>query len=117
MKRHGFLFRRTDVPAALQWIKDCRLTTDWWIQVQSSEEEARLVAPTPPATPQSVFGEGNGKFLPTSSMLMSPKPEDHVLDCAMHYRMMKPNARVIIISNDVTMKIKAMAEVPSLVPS
>ncbi|GFY85483.1 forkhead-associated (FHA) domain-containing protein [Actinidia rufa] len=63
MKRRGSLFRRkTEVSYALQWIEECMVNTNWWIHVQSSEEEERPIAPTPPASPQSWFSEGKCLF-------------------------------------------------------
>ncbi|KAF3595214.1 hypothetical protein DY000_02022681 [Brassica cretica] len=61
--------------------------TKWWIQLQSLSEETK-------ATPQS-----NGS---TS--------EDQVLECALLYRNRNISEKLVLLSNDVTLKIKAMAE-------
>lgn len=95
--------------------------TKWWIHVQSSVEEGRPVAPTPPATPQ--FSEGSGSFTSgmTSSVpfsvcgtlmeIVSPTAQDHILECALFFRRVNDDASLVLLSNDVTLKIKAMAEV------
>ncbi|XP_016487625.2 uncharacterized protein LOC107807702 [Nicotiana tabacum] len=122
MKRRASLFRRTtEVSAALEWIEDCMVNVKSWIHVQSCAEETRSVAPTPPATsPLSLFSEENGMFpiggsLPFSpqSGLMesaSPTAEDHILEYALFFKRTNKNGQLVLLSNDLTMKIKAMAE-------
>ncbi|KAK4352668.1 hypothetical protein RND71_028186 [Anisodus tanguticus] len=122
MKRRASLFRRTtEVPAALEWIEDCMVNAKSWIHVQSCAEETRAVAPTPPATaPLSLFSEENGmfpigslQFSPHNSGLMefaSPTTEDHILEYALFFKRTNRNGQLIILSNDLAMKIKAMAE-------
>ena len=124
MRRHGSLFRkRTEAASILQWIEDCMVQTRWWIHVQSSEEGVAPV--TPPATPQSPYTEGRSQslFWRTSSIqsikqrsfmeALSPTPEDHILDCALYFRRgVKHGQELVLISDDVTLKIKSMAEVP-----
>ncbi|OMO67947.1 hypothetical protein COLO4_29964 [Corchorus olitorius] len=119
LKRHGSLFRRTtEASAVLEWIEDCMLKTNWWIHVQSSMEEGGPVAPTPPATPPSHFSEGSlsnsfGTIWSARGSLMemgSPTAEDHILDCALLFRKLKSDGQLVLLSNDVTLKIKAMAE-------
>lgn len=90
------------------------MKTKWWIHIQSSVEEGRPIAPTPPASPQSQFSIGSGRFhcgSPTLTEIVSPTSEDHILDCALLFRKMKNDRCLVLLSNDVTMKIKAMAEV------
>lgn len=124
MKRRGNLFgRKSQVSSSLEWIEECMVKTKWWIHIQSSVEEGRPIAPTPPASPQSQFSIGSGRFHcgtpiwgPFSSRtslteIVSPTSEDHILDYALVFRKMKDDRRLILLSNDVTMKIKAMAEV------
>lgn len=90
--------------------------TKWWIHVQSSMEEGRPIAPTPPVSPGSQFSEGISS-VPLSGCgslleIVSPTSEDHILDCALFYRKMNNDGQLVLLSNDVTLKIKAMAEVP-----
>ncbi|XP_016457121.2 FHA domain-containing protein PS1-like [Nicotiana tabacum] len=122
MKRRASLFRKTtEVSAALEWIEDCMINAKSWIHVQSCAEETRSVAPTPPATaPLSLFSEENGMFpiggsLPFSPHggLMesaSPTAEDHILEYALFFKRTNKNGQLVLLSNDLTMKIKAMAE-------
>ncbi|CAF2225011.1 hypothetical protein HID58_028966 [Brassica napus] len=90
------LRRRAEIASsALDWIEECKVNTKWWIQLQSlSEETKATAAPTPPVTPHS-----NGS---TS--------DDQVLECALLYRNLNIYENLVLLSNDVTLKIKAMAE-------
>ncbi|WZZ08521.1 hypothetical protein YC2023_094442 [Brassica napus] len=90
------LRRRAEIASsALDWIEECKVNTKWWIQLQSLSEETKATAsPTPPVTPQS-----NGS---TS--------DDQVLECALLYRNLNIYENLVLLSNDVTLKIKAMAE-------
>ncbi|CAG7897289.1 unnamed protein product [Brassica rapa] len=90
------LRRRAEIASsALDWIEECKVNTKWWIQLQSlSEETKATAAPTPPVTPQS-----NGS---TS--------DDQVLECALLYRNLNIYENLVLLSNDATLKIKAMAE-------
>lgn len=122
LRRHGSLFRKTtEAASVLQWIEDCMVQARWWIHVQSSEEGVPPV--TPPATPQSTYTEGSSQSLfwrTTSSIqsitqrsfmeALSPTPEDHILDCALHFRRGVNHGQLVLISDDVSLKIKAMAE-------
>ncbi|KAL6962040.1 hypothetical protein U1Q18_036995 [Sarracenia purpurea var. burkii] len=123
MKQRGSFFRRkTEVSSALQWIEDCMVNSNWWIHVQSSEEEQRPIAPTPPASPQKRFSEGKcglsggpasaRHFSAWGSLveIVSPTTEDHILECALLFRRNKNDGKLILLTNDVTLKIKAMAE-------
>ncbi|WZZ71344.1 hypothetical protein YC2023_082714 [Brassica napus] len=85
----SLLFRRRAeiASSALDWIQECIVDTKWWIQLQSLSEETK-------ATPQS-----NGS---TS--------EDQVLECALLCRNRNISENLVLLSNDVTLKIKAMAE-------
>lgn len=121
MKRRGNLFRRTtDVCAALEWIEDCMVNAQSWIHVQSSIEDVRPIAPTPRASPSSCdmdmaekFSFSSVPFSPCGSWLdiVSPTTEDHILECALFFRRIRNNWQLVLLSNDVTLKIKAMAEV------
>ncbi|KAJ0074570.1 hypothetical protein Patl1_37623 [Pistacia atlantica] len=125
LKRRGSLFRRTtEVSSVLEWIEECMVKTKWWIHIQNSVEEGRPVAPTPPASPRSLFSEGSSGSFPcgtkrwgvfsaaTTSFteIVSPTAEDHILDCALLFRKMKNDRQLVLLSNDVTLKIKAIAE-------
>lgn len=79
------------------------------------------MAPTPPTTaPPCFFNEENG-ILSIGSVLssphcdlaeiISPTAEDHILECALRFKRTDRDEQLILLSNDVTMKIKAMAEV------
>ncbi|XWS21888.1 hypothetical protein CRYUN_Cryun30bG0094500 [Craigia yunnanensis] len=122
LKQRGSLFRRTtEASSVLEWIEDCMVKSNWWIHVQSTMEEGGPIAPTPPATIQSQFSEGSvgNPFGTTRSApfsarglmeIASPTAEDHILDCALLFRKMKGDGQAVLLSNDVTLKIKAMAE-------
>ncbi|XP_044476135.1 FHA domain-containing protein PS1-like isoform X2 [Mangifera indica] len=124
LKSRGSLFRRTtEVSSVLEWIEECLVKTKWWIHVQNSMEEERPLAPTPPASPKSLFSEGSCGSFPSGTKswgvfsaatgfteIVSPTAEDHVLDCALLFRKKKMDGQLVLLSNDVTLKIKAMAE-------
>ncbi|KAE8100291.1 hypothetical protein FH972_018204 [Carpinus fangiana] len=114
LKRRGSLFRRTtEASLVLEWIEECMVKTKGWIHVQSSFEEDRALAPTPPAFPQSSYSEGKvGSSYGTGSLteIVSPTAEDHILDYALLYRKMKNDGRLVLLSDNVALKIKAMAE-------
>ncbi|XVE60809.1 hypothetical protein DITRI_Ditri05aG0156800 [Diplodiscus trichospermus] len=123
LKRRGSLFRRTtDASSVLEWIEDCMVKSKWWIHVQSTMEEGGPIAPTPPTTPQSQFNDGSvgtafgsARSAPFSARgsiqeIASPTAEDQILDCALLFRKMKGDGQFVLLSNDVTLKIKAMAE-------
>ncbi|CAO2143436.1 unnamed protein product [Urochloa humidicola] len=126
MKQREGLFRRsTKATAILQWIEECMVTESWWIHVQSSSEMFPI-APTPPATPSAqhideeikvgsagLFNPMAALFSPRSFELadiVSPKPEDRVLDCTLLLNKLRNDQSVVVLSNSVALKIKAMAE-------
>ena len=124
LKRRGSLLRRTsEASLVLQWIEECMVKTKWWIHVQSSVEEGRPIAPTPPASPRPRFSEGSEGFtgcmtisLPFSACgslmeIVSPTAEDHILEYALFFKKIKNDGQLVLLTNDVTLKIKAMAEV------
>nr|KYP74739.1 Nuclear inhibitor of protein phosphatase 1 [Cajanus cajan] len=114
MKQQQFrIFRRTSQASlALEWIEECMEKTRWWIHIQSSREECRLTAPTPPASPYGQFIEESWAFPGSNSSKerASPKVEDHILDCALQYRSKKNVGQLVLLSDDVTLKIKSMAK-------
>lgn len=130
MKQREGLFRRsTKATSILQWIEECMAKESWWIHVQSSADMFP-VAPTPPATPsaQRIDEEieiSSGSFNPMMALfgprssaaladMISPRPEDRVLDCALLVSRVRSNEKVVVLSNSVTLKIKAMAEVSTV---
>ncbi|KAF9608489.1 hypothetical protein IFM89_009855 [Coptis chinensis] len=123
LKRHDSLFRRTtEVSLVLSWIEKCMVEDKWWIHVQNSMEGSTPIAPTPPASPRSsswLSEVGNslcGKSVPFSpwgslDQIFSPTAEDHILDCALLLkRKKKDDGQFVLLSNDIALKIKAMAE-------
>ncbi|RHN81552.1 putative peptidylprolyl isomerase [Medicago truncatula] len=89
MKQQIGIFRRiSEAALALEWIEECIGKTKWWIHIQSSmEDEFRLIAPTPPTQ----FNED-------------------VLDCALQYRRKDNVGQIVLLSDDVNLKIKSMAK-------
>nr|GMD80852.1 FHA domain-containing protein PS1-like [Ipomoea batatas] len=102
-RRSGFFRRSTEVTSALEWVEDCMINTKWWIHVQSSEEEAIAIPPTPPATPASLISYDS------LLNIVSPTAEDHILEYALSFRKIN-NGQLVLLSDDVTLKIKSMAE-------
>ncbi|KAK4279765.1 hypothetical protein QN277_011488 [Acacia crassicarpa] len=115
MKQPFSFFRRTSQASlALEWIEECMVKTKWWIHVQSSIEEGMLIAPTPPATPPTQFNEECWNFNlsshKSSMEIVSPTAEDHILDYVLTYRRKQNDGQFVLLSDDVTLKIKSMAE-------
>lgn len=90
--------------SALQWIEACMLRLPSWIHVQNSGEIVH-VAMSPPVSP-SLY-RGLHSYVCESAM-MHPL-HDHVLECALFQQTM-PDGRVAILTDDTTLKIKALAE-------
>ncbi|KAJ4766641.1 hypothetical protein LUZ62_077016 [Rhynchospora pubera] len=125
MKRREGLFRRPNKLASLvlEWIEECMEREPLWIHVQSSAETLP-VAPTPPVTPTSLFCDAGSNlgpgFRPDLNMILSPSSsfmeivtptsDDHVLECALLFKKLRGDAKVVILSSSTTLKIKAMAE-------
>ncbi|KAL6007694.1 hypothetical protein ACLOJK_033195 [Asimina triloba] len=122
LRRRGSRFRRgNEASSILQWIEECMVKTMWWIHVQSSAESV-ATAPTPPASPQSRLSSGTVELpagttssVPFSSYgslmeIVSPTAEDHILECALLFKRIKEDGQLVLLSNDVALKIKAMAE-------
>ncbi|KAL0351386.1 UNVERIFIED_CONTAM: FHA domain-containing protein PS1 [Sesamum calycinum] len=93
LRRGSFFTRMTEVSAALQWIEECMAVAKWWIHIQSSADESQLIPPTPPASPH-----------------WSSEDKDHILECALFFKQTRKNGQLVLLSDDVTLKIKAMAE-------
>ncbi|CAM0874674.1 unnamed protein product [Alopecurus aequalis] len=133
-QREGLFKRSTKATSILQWIEDCMANESWWIHVQSSSEMLP-VAPTPPATPTETQRHGEEReaaaaggtfnsmlalfsprgfteiFSPRGfTDIVSPKTEDRVLDCALLFNKLRGSQNMVILSNSVTLKIKAMSE-------
>ncbi|KAL3641374.1 hypothetical protein CASFOL_016342 [Castilleja foliolosa] len=121
MLRRGGLFTRTsEYSAALQFIEECMAVAKWWVHVQSSSEEGRLVPPTPPASSsprwmgEDVWTSSIGLSTPLSPCslqeIVTPTAADHILDYALYYKRIRKDGQLVLLSDDVTLKIKAMAE-------
>lgn len=120
VRRASFLSRMTEASAALQWIEECMATTKWWIHVQSSAEESSLVPPTPRASAhwfsedRGAFSVGSIPFSPcTLQEIVTPTAADHILESALFFKQTK-SGQFVLLSDDVTLKIKAMAEVSNI---
>uniref|UniRef100_A0A7N0UZV8 PIN domain-containing protein n=1 Tax=Kalanchoe fedtschenkoi TaxID=63787 RepID=A0A7N0UZV8_KALFE len=108
--------RTAEVTAALSWLRDCMVKTEWWIHIECSSEEEKHLAPTPPASPwqqHSSLALGHWSWTPSfifRNFVPSSKAED-VLQCALHHSsFMDSGGKVVILSDDFAIKIKAMAE-------
>ncbi|KAK4413288.1 FHA domain-containing protein PS1 [Sesamum alatum] len=117
LRRGSFFTRMTEVSAALQWIEECMAVAKWWIHIQSSADEGRLIPPTPPASPhwsgedKGAFPVGSIPFSPYSLQeIVTPTAADHILECALFFKQTRKNGQLVLLSDDVTLKIKAMAE-------
>ncbi|KAL6515641.1 hypothetical protein OROHE_018675 [Orobanche hederae] len=119
MSRRGSLFTRTtEVSAALHYIEESMDVAKWWIRVQSSAEEGKLIPPTPPALSTHCLGEdmwrssiASTPFSPCSLQeLATPTAGDHILECALYYKRIRKDGQLVLLTDDVTLKIKAMAE-------
>ncbi|KAM0946297.1 putative transcription factor interactor and regulator FHA-SMAD family [Dioscorea sansibarensis] len=97
--------------SALQWIKDCMVRTSWWIHVQNSSETLP-VPPTPPASPRLQLAENSLAFSVFGGLteILSPTADDHILDCALLFKRTKTDGHLVLLSNNTTLRIKAMAE-------
>ena len=114
MKQKFRIFRTTsEASLALEWIEECLEKTRWWIHIQSSMEEFRLTALTHHASPQTRFIEESWAFpgLNTLKKCASPKVEDHILDSALQYGRKENVGQLVLLSSDVSLKIKSMAKV------
>ncbi|KAK4803769.1 hypothetical protein SAY86_003586 [Trapa natans] len=125
MKRQRSFFRKpTDVCSVLEWIEDSMVNSKWWIHIQSSAEEGWAIAPTPRASPFSL-NEADDNFplftnnsihhgsvygSPSNELVSSPTIEDRILEYALVVKKRAVNEQVVLLSNDVSLKIKAMAE-------
>ncbi|XP_042510006.1 FHA domain-containing protein PS1-like isoform X2 [Macadamia integrifolia] len=121
LKRRKSLFRKTsDVSLALKWIEECMVKTKWWIHVQSSMEEPWPIAQTPPVSPCLSEASNGGRStslvpLPFSSFgsltqIVSLTEEDHILEYALSFKRIRNDGQLILLTDNVTLKIKAMAE-------
>ncbi|XP_017244092.2 FHA domain-containing protein PS1 [Daucus carota subsp. sativus] len=117
MKRRGYLFTKArEISSALQWIEDCMKNTNWWIHIESLMEEGRHLTPALSLSTTEIEMEdltfSSASFSASLSLLeiVSPTPGDHILECALLNRGMKNGENLVILSDDVSLKIKAMAE-------
>ncbi|XP_019413471.1 PREDICTED: FHA domain-containing protein PS1-like isoform X5 [Lupinus angustifolius] len=110
MKQQFSFFRRiSEASLALEWIEECMVKTNWWIHIQSSMEVESMVAPTPPAFPYTQFSLQSLSFRRSSGEVASPTVEDDILDFV-KYRRKQNDGQLVQLSEDVTLKIKCMAE-------
>ncbi|KAL6512100.1 hypothetical protein OROGR_021697 [Orobanche gracilis] len=119
MLRRGSLFTRTtEVSAALHYIEESMAVAKWWIRVQSSAEEGKLIPPTPPASSTHWLGEdmwrssiGSTPFSPCILQeIATPTAGDHILEAAFYYKRVRKYGQLVLLTDDVTLKIKAMSE-------
>ncbi|XP_042471055.1 FHA domain-containing protein PS1-like isoform X1 [Zingiber officinale] len=112
-RRESFFSKSTKMASkALQWIEKCMVNVSWWIHVQSSFETLPA-APTPPISPRSpLFTGPKSSFSSCGNLtdIVSPTAEDHILDSALFFKNRKRDGQFVILSNSITLKIKAMAE-------
>ncbi|XP_074577516.1 uncharacterized protein LOC141833916 [Curcuma longa] len=114
-RRESFFNKSTKMASkALQWIEKCMVNVSWWIHVQSSFETLPA-APTPPISPRSpLFGDltGSKSFSSCGNLteIVSPTAEDHILDSALFFKNRNKDGQFVLLSNSITLKIKAMAE-------
>ncbi|MBA0830074.1 hypothetical protein Goarm_014622 [Gossypium armourianum] len=96
LKRRGSLFRRTtEASSVLEWIEECMVKTKC----------------------EGSMGNSFGPFSARGILMKiaTPTAEDHILDYALLCRKMKSDdGQLVVLSNDVTLKIKAMAEAATL---
>ncbi|GFP81353.1 hypothetical protein PHJA_000278600 [Phtheirospermum japonicum] len=108
MLRRGGLFTRTsEVSAALQYIEECMAVAKWWVHVQSSAEEGRLVPPTPPASSsprwlgEDVWASSIGSSTPFSPCslqeIATPTAADHILDYALYYKRIRKDGQLGVL--------------------
>lgn len=117
LKRQKTSKKQNEVQGILRWIEDCMVKIGWWIHVQKSTESLP-VGVTPPASPHSRQSDGSndasssvafssyGNFMD----VLSPTAEDHILECALLFKKIAMDGNVVLLTNDVALKIKAMAE-------
>ncbi|GER37806.1 forkhead-associated domain-containing family protein [Striga asiatica] len=121
LRRASFFTRTREIYEALQFIKESMTVAKWWIHVQSSAEEIGLLPPTPPAsTSPHWFSEdrwvnsigSSTPFSPCSLLqeIVTPTAGDHILDYALCCRKIRKDGQIVLLSDDLTLKIKAMAE-------
>ncbi|KAE9621103.1 putative transcription factor interactor and regulator FHA-SMAD family [Lupinus albus] len=111
MKQQFSIFRRiSEASLALEWIEECMVKTNWWIHIQSSMEVESMIAPTPPAFPYTQFSLQSLSFRRSSVEVASPTLEDDILDFVLLYRRKHNDGQLVLLSEDVTLKIKCMAE-------
>ncbi|XP_057445734.1 FHA domain-containing protein PS1 isoform X2 [Lotus japonicus] len=117
MKQQNSFFRRfrriSEASLALEWVEECMVNTNWWIHIQSSVDEGRRIAPTPPASPQTQICEESWSFhggIGSFMEIPSPTIEDHILDFTLLHKRKQIDGQLVLLSEDVTLKINCMAE-------
>ncbi|XP_051123789.1 FHA domain-containing protein PS1 [Andrographis paniculata] len=120
LRRASFFRRMTEVSAALKWIEECVAISKWWIHLQSSAEEGNLIPLTPPASSsphwlsEDKIGALSVRSTPFSPYsleeIVTPTATDHILECALFFKRIRNDGQLILLTDDATLKIKAMAE-------
>ncbi|KAF3783192.1 FHA domain-containing protein [Nymphaea thermarum] len=128
LKHRASRFRKeSEASVVMQWIEQCMVKMSWWIHVQSSGE-CFPVSATPPVSPHPQLNQGGSEssgcnamsFLTASQIsfssygsfaeIVSPTAEDHILECALLFKRLKTDGQLILLTKEVGLKIKAMAE-------
>ncbi|XP_057819926.1 FHA domain-containing protein PS1 [Cryptomeria japonica] len=106
-----------EAQAILRWIEQCMINKGWWVHVQNSAE-CFSVGDTPLASPRSDLTAGSNDTSTSVAFssygsfgdVLSPIAEDHVLEYALLHKIIANDGHVVLLSNDVGLKVKAMAE-------
>lgn len=117
LKRQKTSKKQNEVQGILRWVEDCMVKIGWWIHVQKSTESLP-VGVTPPASPHSRLSDGSNDAASSVAFssygnfvdVLSPTAEDHILECALRFKKLATDGNVVLLTNDVALKIKAMAE-------
>eukprot|EP01018_Ginkgo_biloba_P032762 Gb_11552 [translate_table: standard] len=117
LKRRNTSRTVNEAPGILRWIEECMVKMGWWIHVQNSTESLSIGV-TPPASPHSHLSDGSNDAAASIAFssygsfmdVLSPTAEDHILECALLFNRLATDGRVVLLTNDIALKIKAMAE-------
>ncbi|XP_057849519.2 FHA domain-containing protein PS1 isoform X2 [Cryptomeria japonica] len=117
LKRQNMSKKGKEAQEFLRWIEECMINKGWWVHVQNSAE-CFSFGVTPPASPHSNLSGGSNDASASVAFssygsfadVLSPTAEDHILECALLYKRLANGGRVVLLSNDVALKVKAMAE-------
>lgn len=129
LKHKASRFRKeSEASLVMQWVEHCMVKMSWWTHVQSSGE-CFPVSATPPVSPlpqpsqggressgcnaTSSFTDNQTSFSSYGSFaeIVSPTVEDHILECALLFKKLKTDGQLVLLTKEVGLRIKAMAEV------